>query len=453
MRHLRGVMGTLALLLLCASGAHPPPPAAAAEIPPPMKYPEYQPAADCRNCHDRIYDEYAGSMHAGALADPVFQAQYRGALLPRLAAEPRLEAEASRCGACHSPVAHLKGKGKSGPLPASADDALAGVVCDYCHRIGAYRGSKPGGGNAMSSPGDRKFGPLKNPSSNWHHVYHELQTKSELCGICHEDANGAGLATQTTYSEWKASGYAARGIQCQDCHMSLRGYLSSDRPVHDSGKAATMTVGSARERDTLYTHRFPGSSVAGQLDGAVTIAIAFDPPAAGPGDAVAVRLEIANRHAGHAVPTGSTDLRLVWLELEAGSPGTPVQLEAPPADSPARFGVAAVDPADARVLGSGVPAGSRLYRTVFLDAEGKQTLSSWDARAVAFDNRIGAEERREERFAFRVPADAVPGLTFRARLLHGRYPAGFAGSLGLPPAVPSVIATAEATLPVAAPGP
>lgn len=449
------VAAAAAVLLQAALLLGAPPAARAGSGPPapaPMKYPEYQATATCRICHERIVEQHESSMHARAFTDPVFQARYFRQVLPQAEADPALAPEANRCIACHSPITFLKHRGRGEPIR-EFDPSLAGVICDFCHRVGAYKGALPGGGNFMSSPGDKKFGPFKYATSEWHHVYHELQTRSELCGICHEDVNRHGLAIKTTYTEWKASAYAESGIQCQDCHMNLQGFLTDERPVFDSGKAAGMTVGRARERSTLYTHRFPGAHAATQMEGAVALRIGIDAAKAAPGDEVAVGVEVENRKAGHAIPTGSADLRLVWLELTAAMDGTLLQIPAPPAREGAPFDVAGRGAFDPATLAGDLPAGSRVYRAVFLDVGGTQTLDSGAATAVGFDNRLQARETRREAYVFRVPAGTAGPVVFLARLYYLPYPAAFARALDLPKAAPLLMAEARAALTLGEPAP
>ena len=317
----------IALLTSLCVGAVSPLPAAALDTPPPAKYPEYQPSSSCRICHEKQYAQHQESLHARSFSDPAFQAQYFKELLPAADANPDLGKEADRCIACHSPVSFQKKKGRAGPERAF-DEQLSGVVCDFCHRVGAYKGAQPGGGNFMSSPGDMKFGPFKVAKSDWHHIYHELQTKSEFCAICHNDVNHLGLEIKSTFTEWLASPYAKRGIQCQDCHMSTQGFLTDGRPAFESGKATVMTVGSSVDRALLYSHRFPGTTARAQMEGALSLDLKIDQPAAAPGEEVTVRLEVMNRNAGHSIPTGSTDLRLLWLELSVETPGGSVLVPA-----------------------------------------------------------------------------------------------------------------------------
>jgi nitrate/TMAO reductase-like tetraheme cytochrome c subunit len=437
----------LVLLALCARV-----PAAALEPPPPMKFPEYQAASNCRICHEKQYAQHQESLHARSFSDPVFQAQYFKQLLPLAVGDRALQQEADRCVACHSPITYQKSKGRAAPIR-DFEASLAGVVCDFCHRIGAYKDAQPGSGNYMSSPGDKKFGPLKSPASDWHHVYHELQTKSELCAICHNAVNHLGLQIKSTYSEWQASSYAKQGIQCQDCHMSAKGYLTNGRPAYESGKASEMTVGSSVDRAELHTHRFPGAGARPQMEGALGLAVKLDRETAAPGEQIAITVEVSNKNAGHSIPTGSADLRLLWLELSAETPGGSVPVPATAAAGDAPYDVAGRGAFDAQVLGDDIPAGSRVYRSIFVDAAGAQTLGSYGAARILFDNRIKADEVRAERYGFRVPGDARGPLAFTARIRYLPYPGSFARELAVPPPTPLLLAEKGLFLNLAPPRP
>src|SRR5439155_933503 len=59
---------------------------------------------------------------------------------------------------------------------------------------------------------------------------------SEFCRGCHQFGPEGyalnGTLLENTYAEWKASRFAAAGVQCQDCHMPDRRHLW--RGIHDA---------------------------------------------------------------------------------------------------------------------------------------------------------------------------------------------------------------------------
>ncbi len=230
---------------------------------------KYQPSTNCRACHAKIFDQYSESMHAKAFTNPVFQAQYFSELLPRAKKYKYLLEEAKACISCHAPVAYMKNY-RQVVYTKQINPDVSGVTCDFCHTISGYKDEYPGSGNYTSLPGKKKFGPSR-LESEWHSIYSELHTKSEFCAICHNSINRQGLEIKSTYSEWKESPYAKEGIQCQDCHMNVQGFLTADKPVFESGKAALTSMSTPKYREKLYTHRFPGAHSRIQLDKALSL--------------------------------------------------------------------------------------------------------------------------------------------------------------------------------------
>ncbi len=396
---------------------------------------DYLPALTCQNCHDTIFDQYSESQHAKAFSDPLFQAQYFNEILPQAEKDPGVVYEAKHCIACHSPVDSIKRKA----LITSKDQVdtdLSGVACDFCHTIKGYDGKVPENGNFISDPNiERKLGPLKE-ANNWHHVYSELQTKSEFCGICHNAVNHYGLEVKSTFTEWKNSDFSAKGIQCQDCHMNLKGFLQEGKPIYGSGWAAnpsgTSGVG-AKYRSTLYTHRFPGAHSRTQISNALTISLIMEAekPVLSPGDEIIIHVLVDNSMTGHKMPSGSKELRQMWLELVAFSGNKKISIPAVTTGADT-YDVAGRGPFDREILGEDIPRGSRIYHAVFVDKAGKQTLSFYDAVKIIFDNRLNAAEIRKETFYFRIPTDFKGKLFLQANLNYLPYPSSLSKRFGLP---------------------
>jgi len=400
---------------------------------------EFNSSTMCRGCHGKIVEQHEESMHAKSFSNPVFQAQYFRELIPQLPQHQDLRQDADKCIACHDPIAYIKNKGYI-TTPEQTIPNLSGIVCDFCHRISAYKGERPEGGNFIATPGESKFGPFKHASDR-HHAYHELQTKSELCGICHNDVNHEGVEIKSTYTEWKESSYARRKIHCQDCHMNLQGFLTDNKPVFDSGQAASMTLGTNYKRTKLYTHKFPGAHAKTQTANALMLGLSVDKSEASPGEEVALNVHVFNKKVGHSMPSGSADLRMLWVELVANINGKIITIPASQGND--AYDVAGKGSFDKEIIFGDIPEGSRIYRSVYLDRNGKQTLSSYNAARIAFDNRLKAEELRKERYHFRIPKDASGTVTFKARINYLRYPSSFARSLNVEKAEPVELAAAK----------
>lgn len=231
--------------------------------------------------------------------------------------------------------------------------------------------------------------------------------------------------------------------------MTRDGFFSEGGARFEEGKAAEGSLLNPPVRGRLYTHRFPGAHSASQVEGAIGLAFAKVPERARPGQPVAFTLHIDNHRTGHKMPTGSADLRLLWLEVTAQIGKTTVTVPAK-VKAIGGYGIAGGGELDAELLAKDVPAGSRIYRAIFFDPNGKQTLSSYDALRVVWDNRLEAGEKRAEQYELVLPAEAAGPVRLAARLVYLGYPTAFATRMEVPPAKPVEVASATATVEVAA---
>lgn len=415
----------------------------------PADYSAFWPSRTCNNCHERLFTQYGQSAHAAAFSNPVFQAQLFGQLLPRAKLEPALKEDADSCLACHSPITWLQNQGQA-PLPA-LDPGLTGVTCDFCHTVRGFRGPTPGNANYISVPGETKVGGLQ-LGGDWHHAYSELITRSEFCAICHRTQNSHGVSLRTTYDEWKESSYAKQGVQCQDCHMSARGYLVNGVAKFDVQPIARLTLGEATPpRREYHSHHFPGAHSQQQLANALGVKVL---PLLRPlqrGEAIQIGIDVENTNVGHRMPSGSVELRAVWLEVRVATSDDEagVVLKAKSGEQGrAPLDVVGASELERWLLRDDVPAGSRVYRAVFLDAKGEPTLTSYEARQLLFDNRLGAAEVRHEVYEYVVPENLEEGddLHVTASLKYLRYPSRFAEELDVGPAEPLQVAQGTGVL-------
>jgi hypothetical protein len=399
----------------------------------------FWPSVTCAGCHVRHVEQHLESRHERSFKNPLFQAQYFEHVLPRAARDPAIEDDARACTACHSPVSYANTRG----LATSAgvtDPSLAGVTCDLCHTITGYDGPAPQNGNFVAAPGPEKRGPIRREASH-HGRYSALHTRSEFCAICHEAVNSHGVRVKGTYTEWRRSDFAKRGFQCQDCHMSRDGvYVDGGR--YESGAVSADGLSGAPRRDRVSTHRFPGIHPGAPVEGVVSLRIELGQHPLEAGRAAEVTVSLDNTRTGHRLPTGSADLRLLWLEVTAQLGDRLVPL---PASARVRgsWSVADEDGDDPLVAGDVAP-GSRLYRAVFLDRRNRQTLASFEATSIVFDNRLLPGEVRSETYALQVPPDAAGTVRLEARLRYRAYPPGLARDLDV--AASPVVEVARAVL-------
>ncbi len=440
---------TIGSILCIAVGLGMLPMGGAADRKPASKTKSFWPTYTCKGCHDKIVAQHLDSEHEKSFTNPAFQAQYKEDLLPRTATDPRLYAEASECIACHEPVTYATNGQRSVSLQ-EIDPKMNGVTCDICHSMTGYSGAQPQNGNYIVEPSERKLGPFKG-EGDWHHIYSELQTKSEICAVCHETVNRHGLRTKATFTEWKESPFAQQGVHCQDCHMNVDGFLTAGKPRFASGKAASMTLGSAPQRDRLYTHRFPGAHSKSQIEGALTLAIEANLPNGLQNRTLALDVTVDNSRTGHSMPSGSADLRLLWMEVTVrigdepiGRPAVIVDPES--LDESSTYSLAGRGRFDSFLLGTEIPKGSRIYRAIFIDSAGQATLDSYNAVAKVFDNRLKAAEKRKESYRFTIPEGAKGEITIKATLKYLPYSSTFTSRFGLPLPEPVVVAQREIRL-------
>jgi nitrate/TMAO reductase-like tetraheme cytochrome c subunit len=196
-------------------------------------------ANECRECHQAIYEEWAGSSHAYAALSPMFQKfeQTINALTQGTIGY--------FCLRCHAPVATTLGYPREAPITRSIPSATEGVTCVACHRVieeyGKVNGERriePGDINAPvlgSGYGEGlaevlarkdhykvKTGPQeKGPGQQIHNrvIHFEQLSSSHFCVSCHQVAVFPGIKLEVVWEQYRASPAHKQGITCQECHM------------------------------------------------------------------------------------------------------------------------------------------------------------------------------------------------------------------------------------------
>ncbi len=221
--------------------------------------------------------------------------------------------------------------------------------------------------------------------------------------------------------------------------MNVQGLLTGGKPIYESGRAADGSLIDPKERGKLYSHRFPGAHSESQLVGAIALDIQVDNSEANAGKVIMVYVEIDNSKSGHKLPTGSAELRLLYLDLTAEIEGNSFQIDASSVDED-MFDVAGKGKFDAEIIGDDILPGSRVYRAICIDPQGQQTLLSFDAEKIIYDNRLEAGEIRREFYTFKLPEEVGSEFSLTARLNYLRYPSSLADSLGIAKAKPIELA-------------
>jgi hypothetical protein len=304
----------------------------------------------CGRCHRAIHEAWRTSAHARAMESRLFQDALE-------MAETDLGPGARRtCLACHAPVAV-----RIGDLSLRRKVSWEGVTCDYCHSIQdvSLNAANPVAKVQFSLV---KSGPLKDSVSTGHATaFSEVFTSSLICASCHEYKNALGFPVLSTYTEWKKSRAAREGKQCQSCHM-----------YQVAGNVVDPRIQRSRDAQ-VNLHQMPGGHSLEQLNKTIgaTLSTVHE------GGQLRVTVEVANRAAGHSVPTGSA-LRQLILDVAA-------------------------DAYDGQHF-----RGERVYRRVVADQQGTELKSEHLAMVkpakVLSDTRLAADEKRTEVFTFPVPA-------------------------------------------------
>ncbi len=371
----------------------------------------------CSGCHGTIYDQWKGSMHSLAHADPL----YLKVALHDLKGltDPDEIKESEMCVKCHTPVGFVSG------MPVKTSDHLKdipelakeGVQCDFCHSsTGAgklYNADlKLDPGHGEGDPGIKR-GPRRDAESDYHKTaYSKFHTGSEICGVCHDVRHVVfGTKLETSYEEWKGSPYAKQGIPCQGCHMYQRPGVaatgSTERP-NNPGEAAS----GGPERSHVFTHYFAGGNnlipglygasthsvmAEGRLKNAAKVKI-DDTLSKG-----RVRLTVTNTGAGHSIPTGLAHVRQVWLEVRVTGAGGKTILHS------------------GRIEGNGaLDSSSVIYHVVFGDGKGNPVYNVAKAREILKDRRLEAMKSLAETYT--LPEGASGPFTVEAKLWYRLAP-------------------------------
>ena len=248
---------------------------------------EPAPAKRCGACHGPIRRQWEGSSMSRSWINPVFQAFLSDA---KAALGDSIQA---KCIACHAPLASVTGDTK-----VESTVAQEGVTCNFCHNVSDVEAS-PRPASYTFDPTDPGLmrGPYSDSDPGQAHTFtfSPVHTRSDFCASCHYFSHPqAGVPIETTYERWKSSDYAAKGDQCQNCHMPP-----------SAGQAAPKV--SKMNREKVWAHTFLGAHGPGILDSVATMQ--------GGVEADSLKLTITNRRAGHAIPGGGGGMRMVALDV------------------------------------------------------------------------------------------------------------------------------------------
>ena len=344
---------TLVVFALALAAA---PDARAAETPAAASAGPYTSAKACATCHTLIHQYWSESAHARSATSPAYLAGLEAAV----AAASDKQAVRVNCVWCHAPTVLL-----SGDYELKQQITREGVSCDFCHTVKDVDLARAGRPFELS-PGNVKRGPLQYAKSKFHETEYSPLHKSSalLCAACHEYRNPLGVAVLSTYTEWRQTPYAMRGVTCQECHMPL---------VPGTTVPAALGPGGY----VINLHRIVGGSNPSKLSVGLDLKIDSVTRTSGAAD---VQVLVTSSRVGHAAPGGFANRALV---LAVG-----------------------VESASGELLNRR----ERVYHRTLQDAAGQELVTVADLMLKAAregeDTRIQSGESRAERFTVPIPEGA-----------------------------------------------
>ncbi|GAB4240536.1 MAG: multiheme c-type cytochrome [Acidobacteriota bacterium] len=379
-----------------------------------IPYDAFEPSEACASCHTGIAEQFRQSLMSQCFTHPWDEIEYYQLALPHSQLEPKVAEVRGGCIGCHSPLAFVAGDIPP-QSPSAATRANDSIACDFCHSIRGFRGDVPFNFNYLLEPGDAVQGRRKVSENPAHPVRpNPFLGTAEFCGICHNEKDPYGVWVKSTHLEWKEGPYARAGIVCQDCHLPPAG--------------GTSAPGLADERPDIRQHLFHGAHDPGKLAGVIDVRLYPESTEVLAGEELLLTATLLNAKAGHMVPSGSAEERLLWLHVEVrDAAGKVYHLPVLPKGFPGEeWTIADADALAYQDLGeikqlkdfaglerdAGVPHGDRIFRLPYLDPQGRMTIAQWHTASLGPDYRLPPLRAVNERFSWRVPEETEPGPAF-----------------------------------------
>lgn len=360
--------------------------------------------------------------------------EYFGLAVEHAKRDPKFKDVVDGCNGCHAPLAFLAGDLPPQP-PSENTRANESVSCDLCHTISGYDETALFNFSYHSDPGRLKYGNRGGDSSPHHDLMRtDHLSVARFCANCHNEKSPWDVYVKSTYNEWLAGPYSAEGVQCQQCHM----------PRAPGVRALTDT----KRYDDVRQHTFQGAHAPSKTAGAIDVIVHADAEEYEIGDLAVFTVVLFNQKAGHKIPTGSVEDRLLHLHVEAiDASGRVYHL---PVDRKGFEGEEYTIGSEAKAYQDfadmihvpdgfdglprdGVPAGDRIFRMPYFTEKGIMTICQWNTASLGVDYRIGPRETKLETFTWIVPDEVEPGpVRVRAHLHYQLLVKPVADFLGVP---------------------
>lgn len=373
-------------------------------------YNSFERPEKCRQCHPQLYYQWKNAMMSQSFTHHWDEIEYFDVAVPHAQRDPSFKEAVEGCNGCHAPLAYIAGD-LPPKRPAMKTRANESVSCDLCHVISGYDEDKLYNFSYSVSPGRTKYGPRGGTGSPAHDIKKlDAISKAMFCANCHNEKSPAGVYVKSTYTEWLDGSYSKEGVPCQVCHMPP---APGRRAVMDR-----LLLPDVRQ------HLFHGAHVPAKTSGAIDVLIQADGEEYEPGDKAVFSVQVFNQKAGHKIPTGSVEDRLLHLHVEAeDSSGRIYHL---PVDRKGFEGEDYTISSDVKayqdfsymmdvpegydgLARDGVPLGDRIFRMPYFDKEGRMTICQWNTVKTGVDYRIGPRETRIETYTWTIPDEVAEG--------------------------------------------
>ena len=222
-------------------------------------------AEACKDCHQEIYNQWKGSMHANstALKDPIHGAFYQAVVGNPEQEDLKKNGKYPVCLQCHAPAAAKDGKTNLAAMPIYNE----GINCVACHTITRFKGTrKPEGGMQLGIKAyEFSDTSLQGPGTNhtapdWQHPVFENTANSDVfrtsaaCMGCHDQRNNSNKVPLCQTGGEIASSEGSSN--CLNCHMPVVNgkadhSWSGGHSAKMVSKGLLMTMTASKNTDTL----------------------------------------------------------------------------------------------------------------------------------------------------------------------------------------------------------
>ena len=389
----------------------------------------------CSGCHEEIFKQWEGSMHSKSFLDPLWRASTKFFAAQTETSDEKLEIYA--CVKCHTPLGFRSGAitGPDNDFKDVPGILNHGIFCNWCHNISEVRSVGNADydvtpGNGVDDP-STMLGRYKDSKSSFHPTkYSKLHTQSEFCGLCHNVSHAANLTPiESTYDEWKASPYNTGDpqttVHCQDCHMrqtlTIPATGKTERP-----DSPGFACSNGPKRKHVPTHYIVGANTlkgenfgdethiklaTARLKHAADIEI-IESGLYRKSSIARIKVKVTNSGAGHYLPTGMTELRQMWLDIQV------------------------IDNTGRAIFSSGkvndkgdIDHDAVIFNTVLGNKKGDPVINIALADRVLFDHRIPPKGYVIEDYAFFIPGYATEPLHVKAVLRYRSCSQSFANDM------------------------